>query len=339
VTLVLFVIVLGVSSITTNPSVNLMEKLAELKFPLDQHNLKLALTAGLVTNQPELDKKSPFVVTPFGVFARECVLGVAPNSRVTELDSGDLLVENRVNSSFWVYESQSKYKCRERFEPKNLATGKRSKVNLNVSAPLWQDGWLDNAWDSDNNVEFGYYSSSYTVPGTPPDGSAILFWFLGLESSNSDLSILQPVLTWNNIVSGWSFASWYCCPSGTPNYATPIQGFGPGSTLYGEMRADNPTSGSDFIVSSCSTTSDCSVLASPAQGRTFIVADITLETYHITDCSMFAPGPMTFSNIVMKDISGNALTPGWYDVSGPTECSGQLTIQNAQTVVITHQNS
>jgi len=303
-----------------------------LKLPLDRDNLKLALSSGLVTNRPNEEKEIPFVFTPFGVFARECVLGVDGGSKVSNLDNGDLLVK-KADGSSWVYQA-SEYNCNERFEPLNVPN--RKPMNkTDIPAPLWQDGWLDNVWDADNS-EFGSFTSSYTVPQTPSDGSAILFWFIGLECANSDLAILQPVLVWNNIVPSWSFQSWYCCPSGTPNYATDfILGFGPSQVLTGIIQPVGGY-GSDFTVLSCNQ-STCSALASPAQGRIFVAADTTLETYRITDCSQFASGTMTFSNMVIQDISGSVLTPAWYGNTGATECSGQITVVDANTITITHQ--
>jgi len=145
-----------------------------------------------------------------------------------------------------------------------------------------------------------------------------------VESANSDLAILQPVLTWNNIDPGWSFSSWYCCPSGIPNYATPVQGFGPGDTIYGTIIADGTTSGSDFTVNSC-VGSDCSPLSCPAQGRVFTNVDTTLETYHITACDQFAAGTMSFTNMKLTFVGGAPATPDWQQVTGATECSGSIT--------------
>jgi len=326
-------------ALTSRELIILNEKL-ELKLPLDRDHLRIALNAGLVTNFPEQNKEIPFVYTPFGVFARECVLGVDGGSSVSDTENGDLLVVRKDGSS-WVYQA-SDYKCQERFEPLNIPNRQHRKNmknnnNSDLPAPLWQDGWLDNAWFQDSN-EFGKFQSDYTVPRTPPATGGILFWFIGLESSNSDLAILQPVLVWDNIVTGWSFQSWYCCPSGTPNYATDfVTGFAPGDVLTGIILPLGGY-GSDFNVSSCSS-SRCSVLYSPAQGRTFGAADVTLETYHITDCSEFAAGTMTFSAMHIYDVSGSPLTPGWYDLTGATECSGSITVVSPTTVRITHQNS
>jgi len=162
------------------------------------------------------------------------------------------------------------------------------------------------------------------------------FWFIGLECQNAELAILQPVLTFNNIVTGWSFASWYCCPAGTPNYATPIQGFGPGDTLQGYINANSGSNDPDYTVKSCNGGS-CSTLACPNGGRQFTYGDTTLETYGVTACNQFAPGPMTFTNMALTDISGNGYTPSWTQLTGATECDGSISF-SGDSCTITHSN-
>jgi len=301
-----------------------------LRYPLDPATRDLLHKAGLITSQPDTEIEAPFVVTPFGVFGRECVHGTDPGAKVTETKEGDLLIEFK-NGTSYVYPS-SRFHCRERFARENLPSSQRRS---NGSSPAPLDGWLDNGWFFSPG-EVGSFTSDYTVPQSPPtQGAQVLFWFIGIESQNNDLTILQPVLTWNNIVPGWSFASWYCCPAGTPNHATPVQGFGPGDILQGTIQADSATSGSDFTVNSC-VSGNCAPLSCPADGRIFTSVDTTLETYSVGgDCSEFAPGPMTFSSMALTEIDGSGITPQWTQVTGPTECGGSIEF-NGDSCVITH---
>jgi len=304
--------------------------LANLRYPLDEPTRQVFHENGLITNMPNENTEAPFVITPFGVFGRECVHGTEPGAKVTEIpESGDLFVELQ-NGTSYVYAS-SQYRCKERFDASRLKI-RREKLTVGAAAPAWQDGWIANGWYFSSN-EVGSFTADYTVPQTPATQSnQVLFWFIGIESQNSDLTILQPVLTWNNIVSGWSFASWYCCPSGTPNYATPVQGFNPGDTLHGTIKASQPTTGSDFTVNYC-VGSNCSPLSCPASGRIFTSVDTTLETYSITDCSEFATGPMTFSNMALADINNQGITPQWQQVTGATECSGSINFSGDSCVI------
>jgi hypothetical protein len=281
---------------------------------------------------PDVDKQAPFVITPFGVFGRECVHGTESGARISEMENGDLFVQLQ-NGTDYVYPS-SRYHCKERFAPENVKTRSRRDTSPAPLAPL--DGWLDNGWFFDN-TEMGSFTANYQVPQTPPNPTGqTLFWFIGLECQNAELAILQPVLTFNNLVTGWSFASWYCCPSGTPNYATPIQGFGPGDTLAGAINANSGNSEPDYTVNSCNG-GDCSTLNCPNGGRQFTYGDTTLETYSVTSCDQFAPGPMEFTDMALTDLAGNDYTPQWTQVTGDTECGGSITF-SGDTCTITHSN-
>jgi hypothetical protein len=299
-----------------------------LRYPLDAQTTNNFHKMGLITNMPNHNTQAPFVVTPFGVFGRECVHGTEPGAKVTEVENGDLFVELQ-NGTSYVYPA-SQHRCKERFSPERVTSQRKPSAVVTPAT----NGWLDNGWYF-SSVEIGAFTADYTVPQTPSNQSSqVLFWFIGIESQNNDLTILQPVLTWNNIVTGWSFASWYCCPSGTPNYATPVQGFGPGDTLQGSINAQTQNSGSDFTVNSC-VSGNCSPLSCPAQGRIFTSVDTTLETYNVNQCDQFATGPMTFSNMALADINNNGITPQWQQITGATECDGSINF-SGNTCVIQH---
>jgi len=138
--------------------------LTKVAYPLDPVTLSLVQEAKLVTSFPDFDKESPFVVTPFGVFGRECVHGTESGARITESDNGDLNVE-LVNGTTYVYPS-SKYGCKERFAPQNVKAQRNQTHASSPKAPL--DGWLDNGWFFDN-VQLGSFTSNYAVPTTPPN--------------------------------------------------------------------------------------------------------------------------------------------------------------------------
>jgi len=302
-----------------------------IQYPLDDETHQLVVKSNLVTNLPDVDKVAPFVYTPFGIFGRECVHGTETGARVSEKDNGDLLVELE-NGTSYVYPS-SKHRCQERFNAERVKARRQRAVK---PAPL--DGWLDNGWFFDT-VELGSFTANYTVPITPPNPTGqVLFWFIGLECQDSLLAILQPVLTFNNIVTGWSFASWYCCPTGVPNYATPVQGFTSGAVLPGTIVANSKIGTPDFTVNSCFGKS-CSTLNCPSMGRNYTYGDTTLETYSVQTCNQFAPGPMKFTNMFLTTLSGARYLPQWQQVTGPTECGGSITFTGETICTIVHTAS
>ena len=180
------------------------------------------------------------------------------------------------------------------------------------------------------------FTGYYTVPGSPEDtsGDEVLFYFIGTEDINqpSEIAILQPVLTWGNGLTGWSYASWNCCPSGQHHESTPFQGFGPGDELFGAITK----SGNDWTVSSVYGAKNTSLTIMDSS-RNFDWMDVTLETYNIEQCSQFAQGPMTFSNMKAWDTTGNAFDMQWAAATGTTMCQGTISVESSSEVTITHQ--
>lgn len=201
----------------------------------------------------------------------------------------------------------------------------------NVSSPA--DGWLDNA---------GYYPpaylstfyGNYQVPPNPSyQGSQVLFYFIGTENFQTGVgvTILQPVLTWGNGITGWSIASWNCCPSGQAHESTPLTGFASGAILGGYI--DKSAGDTYSVVSNWG--SQKTTLNIATAGRVFDWTDVTLETYGVTTCGMFPSGPMTFSAMQMTLVDGDTPTPAW-SPSGATECNGRLTVNSPSNIVIQH---
>lgn len=148
------------------------------------------------------------------------------------------------------------------------------------------------------------FTGYYTVPGNPSDttGDEVLFYFIGMwpcaalplwlapvtdrcspagtENINQqDVAILQPVLTWGNGLTGWSYASWNCCPSGQQHESTPIQGFGAGDKLYGEILRDNGS----WTISSIHGAQNTSLTVAD-NGRNFDWMDVTLYVVCVCVC-------------------------------------------------------
>jgi len=208
-----------------------------------------------------------------------------------------------------------------------------------VGQPTWTDGWLDYAgWYPQSDVTS--FKGNYLVPPNPPSGtstSQVLFYFIGIENMNSGagVSILQPVLTWGNGLTGWSFASWNCCPSGQAHESTPLQGFSAGATISGTIQYLSSVNNWEILSIVNGKTTNLTVADA---NREFNWADVTLETYSVTACNQFPNGPMKFTNLQMTFEDGNSYTPAW-TLTGATECSGSITVQNPLALTITHSTS
>ena len=188
----------------------------------------------------------------------------------------------------------------------------------------------------------------------------------GTENINQqDVAILQPVLTWGNGLTGWSYASWNCCPSGQQHESTPIQGFGAGDKLYGEILRDNGSwtissihgaqntsltvadNGRNFdwmdvtlyvsLAPSWGVRVVC-VLVPACSPRTFMLVPACSEVYNINGCTDFAQGPMTFSGMKATDTTGAPMNMQWKAATGQTQCNGKITVDGSSEVVIQHGN-
>lgn len=179
-------------------------------------------------------------------------------------------------------------------------------------------GWITSAWTYANIT---YYSASWKVPAAPTNdtGSNIIFFFNSLESSDYR-DILQPVLQYNNIIHGWSLASWYGDPSGSYYHTTPVA-VNEGDTILGVIELKNDIwsvlgyVNGDLIAS---ITVSFSVVASQAS------AQFALEVYGVEKCEMYPPSNLlTASDIVLKSASGT-VTPTWNPSITNNDCDAGL---------------
>jgi len=274
-------------------------------------------------------KKVNLIPTPFGLRPEQCVhRGLGSNMQLKRVKEGVAVV----------YENGSMLhipalpECIAWEEKMKIEREKR-RNGTSLKAPL--DGWLDNAGYYPPGL-VGNFQGNYLVPPSPVDSSQVLFYFIGTENFQSGVgvSILQPVLTWGNGIDGWSMASWNCCPSGQTHESSPITGFGSGDTVFGQIQNDN--SGNWNIISSFG--SQQTTLTVADAGRTFDWTDVTLETYSVTTCDEFPPGPMVFSDMAMTLQTGDDVTPNW-SPTGATECDGSLSVDSPSQITITHSSS
>lgn len=258
------------------------------------------------------------ISTPFGLRPPQCVHKHASGTLIRETAKG---VEAIAPDGSVKYFPALK-ECID-YDKQWKASTPRFNKDLTVN------GWLDNAyWYTPQPATS--LTGLYRVPNTPASGPQgfWLYYFMGLVNFQSNVveTILQPVLTYSN--TGWTIASWNCCPSGQSHVANPVP-TSDNAVVAGSMVLNGTTWTVDSI-----SAGQHSTLQVDAMNRVFNYADATLETYYTTGCSNFPTAPAILGQMVLTLTSGIA-TPNWAK-TGPTICNGVTTIKNPARVFIQH---
>jgi len=155
-------------------------------------------------------------------------------------------------------------------------------------------GWIASVWTYSN---YTYYSAEWTVPPAPKMGGQILFFFNSFESSQYN-DILQPVLQYNNGVSGWTLAAWYGDSAGKYFEATPSP-VNVGDTITGVIQlVGNSWQVLGYVNGVEKTSISASYSLVAAQGD----AQFAMEVYTISQCSQYPPSNgVKISNIKLQD--------------------------------------
>ena len=254
---------------------------------------------------------SDYVITPFGYFHSSCVRMAKPGETVLadgRIRFADGREETVASCAFPHYTAKGEL----------IAGG-----SPDSEPPYISHSWIEAGQVSDTTPYDGVLGA-WPVPQTPTtnDGQT-LYFFPGLMHTPSDpVLIIQPVLGWNDGMSGvglWNIASWNCCPSGMAWYSTPLT-VNTGDQISGTVMAACGAA----IVSACSkwsiTTTDVTT-----QGTTTLNVDYpslmtfewavsgALEVYSITQCSDYPPdGSITFNNVALFDNYFRRIpSPGW----------------------------
>uniref|UniRef100_A0A7S3G8S6 Uncharacterized protein n=1 Tax=Palpitomonas bilix TaxID=652834 RepID=A0A7S3G8S6_9EUKA len=175
------------------------------------------------------------------------------------------------------------------------------------------------------------FDATYTVPATPQKTSGqVLYYWIGLENTaGSENVVIQPVLAYggNGGESGWSFASWNCCPAGYTHMAEAISGLNPGDVGQGTMAGTND--GKYTITSSFGGSS--SVLVAD-DSLVFDLLVATIEVYDIASCSQLSSSPMTLSNMEAHDGS-TVISPYWQPLHEGSSflepCGGTMSVSGS----------
>jgi len=276
--------------------------------------------------------KPGYVITPYGIRRKECVIEVPHDATIKSLPSGVLEINN---AGFLSHVNPPSF-CGDDIE--EIRIKHQNKRNLNRTVGKDQDinGWLDyGGWfppSGQNNLQS--FTSTYIVPGNPPSfATQVLFYFIGMQDDDDPqaVNIIQPVLTWGNGYQQWYIKSWACCPSNITVSSPPVFGLVPGSTVNGVVvRETDSTWKIDSEFNGQHTT-----LHAQVGDYQYNWADVTLEVYQLSQCTQFAPNKAFFNQLVLKDRQGQMLRPQW-SFTAPTACGGQITQVSSTSIYIEH---
>lgn len=299
------------------------------------------------------EEQTDLQTTPFGPFPNDCVHVLRDDGMIRAHDKG-VDVVSKVSGE--VLESHPKLeKCLQyqqnvidsRMQKKATVMKQRVAQTLDATEPTADtelNGWIDYVgyWPEDEIV---FFNATYTVPEDPLSNSGqVLFYFIGIENIEEDsssestkttidddddiestITILQPVLTWGNTETGWSMASWNCCPTGQTWVSDSIIDLSAGQTITGTIDVGDKHS---TVISTLEDGTSVELRVDTGE-REFDWMDVTLEAYYLSECDEFPNSPMNITNMISYSRSRHAetrseLTMNWIDDSASTACSGQM---------------
>lgn len=159
----------------------------------------------------------------------------------------------------------------------------------------------------------------FTVPPVPKTASQQTIFLFPSFTADTNPPIIQPVLQWGPSAAGggkyWSIASWYLDANANSYYGKLVK-VNAGDVIDGKIAG---TSCANAICASWTiTTTDItqptlvSTLTTAAGGYAYTQAQGgVLEVYSVSTCAEYPAGPTSFTDLVLDDESGAAVTPQW----------------------------
>jgi hypothetical protein len=182
----------------------------------------------------------------------------------------------------------------------------------------------------------------FVVPPVPTQaGSQTIFLFPSF-TGDTNPPIIQPVLQWGSSAAGggpyWAIASWYLDANANAYYGKLVR-VNAGDVIDGKMAG---TSCKNAVCASWTiTTTDVtqptltSTLTTKAGGYAYTqVQGGVIEVYDVSSCGQYPGGPIQFSDLVLKDENGAALTPQWIQGSANLipSCSYGITTPSSSEI-------
>jgi len=175
------------------------------------------------------------------------------------------------------------------------------------------NGWYISLWTF---AAYTYYQAVWTVPPVPSyNNGQVLFYFNSLEN-NPVTDILQPVLEFNDIITGWSLASWYGV-NGNYYYSNPVA-VTPGQTIYGIIEL----SGSTWYILGYvngNLVTELTVSTSSVGGQAS--AQWVNEVYNVDTCTSLPSSNTITASDIYLEVGSAGQNPVWYSSIYSSDCS------------------
>lgn len=239
-----------------------------------------------------------YVVTPFGYFHPSCV---------HKLENDEVLARGLSIEK----EGKEVRRVAECLFSNFSRQGEERQVTDAEAAAKIPDGWqISSSYYMDSDL--GYLTTQWYVPSDPAvNQGQTLFFFPGVQQSPT-VSILQPVLGWNQLGQpGWSLASWNCCENGTITHSEILKTHA-GEANSGKIYYDGNLNGyyiQSFVRPLTSTEVMTQLVTRHYDQPVNWVFGGVMENYNVDSCaSLPANGNMRFYTITVYDKNDNLIT-------------------------------
>ncbi len=262
-----------------------------------------------------------YVITPNGYFHPSCVHTVQND----EIVLPGLIIEKQNG------ERRALEKCK--YSNFSRAGQERKPEKKLISPSDMVDGWkLDASYQMENSL--GILSASWVVPADPAinQGQSVAF-FPGVQQIPL-VSILQPVLDWNNYgIPGWTLVSWNCCEAGTTYHSVPVLSFA-GDIIQGTVAYDAPTGG--YTVKTTGRNGSTSLKTRSYLQTVNQVFGAAMEVNGVQSCDgLPASRSIKFYNISVFDMNGRTVNQPFIPTYIGNECNYNISIRNGSPSEIT----
>jgi hypothetical protein len=280
-----------------------------------------------------------YLITPMGYFHSSCVKRLAAGD---VLHSDEMAIQHKDGS----FDAMTSCAYPHFTAKGELVPTERSSDGKPAELPFIGHDWLE-AVQVTTTSSYGEITTEFKVPPAPAssDGQTI-FFFPGMQDLNDTVTIIQPVLGWNNdFANEWSIASWNCCTKGT-TYESHAEHTSSGHVIYGEIK-DTCKSGTlscgswDIYTKDLTSGAYSDLLKSGSQHQTFNwgFANV-LEVYNVTRCSDFpSGGKLEAYDVTVYNDKFQKIKPDWslwnvwkQDGDSPVCGYGATTTQTTATI-------